>query len=325
MENLYNDIYYVVMMNMDPETLYHFCHTSKKYSNICENNAFWKEYMMTQFNFYIPKDYNNAPLNPIISTYAWHDIFEEAYHLNTLLEGYDNQTVTKEKLVEYIHYLVQHNHIDILRMYLLDKETILSSIIIDAGVLYDNDIILDYLYNQRESYFLPLILMTYGTPYSYDYIISKGVSFTPMFILNVIKMNNVVLFKHLMALQPVTQKMLDTAIINGSIEITDLIRQKYPNLDPNVGANTIYNSMISKLFSVSKNRDKLINMEAYLLENRIYGNNSNAVLYAIKTGNIDMLDYFYQQGKFADFKIDRSNPLYNNPITLQWLAKHNLL
>lgn len=324
MEYLYNDIYYIVMMNMDPDTLHHFCHTSKKYSNVCQNDAFWKEYMITQFTFYIPTNYNNMSLNSIIPSYSWHEIFEEAYHLNSLLEGYDKQTITREKIVEYIHYLVQHNHIDILRMYLTNTITMLSSIIVDAGVLYDNDIILDYLYDKRELYLLQFILATYGTPYSYDYFIGKGVSFPPTFIISVIQANNVVLFKHLMTLQPVTQKMLDAAIINGSIEITELIR-KNTNLDPTIGANFVYNSIISKLFGLAKNRDKLIKMEAYLLKNHIYGNNSNAVLYAIKTGNIDMLDYFYQQGKFNDFKIDRSNPLYNNPVTLQWLEQYNLL
>lgn len=325
MENLYNDVYYIVMMNMDADTLYNFCHVNKKYVKVCQNDAFWKEYMMHKFTFYVPEDYHDVELNPVGIIHSWHNMFIEAYHLNKLLEGYDQLTVNRQDMVNYIHSLIKNNHIDVLQMYLVNKQTVVSSIIVDAGVMYNNDVILDYLYKNENLFLLNGIIANYGTPYSYQYFVQKNVIFPPTFPISVIQANNLDLFVYITSLIPVTQKMLDTAIISGSVEITDYIIKNYPNLDSNIGANIIYTSVISKLFGVSKNKERLQKMVTYLLDNHIYGNNSNAVLYATSTGNIAMLDHFYTQGKFDHFTVNTTNPLHNNPNPIAWFKKHNML
>lgn len=319
MEYLYNDIYYIVMMNLDQESLYHFCQSSTK---ICNNEAFWKEYMETQFIFYVPNNY--TALNPIpIITGSWHHTFNQALKLNDLLQKYDNHNITLNTLKANIFDIVQHNDIDVLTMYLEDKVTDVTKIIVNAGVLYNNDIILNYLYDHRNLYILNDILAEYGTAGSYKYFNNK-IILPSTFPFSVISFGNVALFKYLITVKEITQYMLDSAIIRGNVEIADIIINEYPRLNPNIGANYIYNNVSGKMFKFAKNRDKLLEMEAYLLKNHIYGDNSNAVLYAVKTGNIDMLEYFYKQGKI-DISITKDSPIYNNPTTLTWFQNKGLI
>jgi hypothetical protein len=277
--------------------------------------------METQFIYYMPNDY--TALNPII-TNSWHNIFNQALKLNDLLEKYDNHSITLDVLKVYVNNLVQHNDIDVLKIYLVDNVTDLTKIIVNAGVLYNNHFILNYLYDYQKLYNLNNVLAEYGSPGSYDYFIESGINFLGTFPYSVIKAGNVALFKHIMTLYPITQNMLDSAIIHGSVEIADIIITEYPNLNPNIGANYIYNIVAGKMFKFAKNKDQLIDMEDYLLSHHIYGNNSNAVLYAIKTSNVDMLEFFYKQGKI-DNSITKDSPIYKNPTTLKWFKNKGLI
>lgn len=296
--SLVNDINYIIMMNLNPEDLVNFCLVSNKYINICNSEIFWNNYVHSdKFVMYVPKDYINV--KKIIQTNSsWKEIFYNTYKLNNLLFLYDNESTNEvEKNIKlFIYNLVLNNKLDTLLPYMIDNSySFMASSIIEVGLLLNNSIILDYLYNNLQEYNIIQLMSYYGTPGSYDYMVYvKNMNFNKMFITYLIISGNIILFKHIINDKTKTSDdLLTAAISNANIEITDYSLKLNPKLNPSNGANVIYNKIMSNLLGSSVNKNKIEAMLEYLIKNNIYGNNYSFTLYAIKNHNLDMLYHIY--------------------------------
>lgn len=298
--SLVNDINYIIMMNLNPEDLVNFCYVSHKYINVCDSEIFWNNYVHSdKFVIYVPNDYTNV--NKIIQINStWKEIFYNTYKLNNLLMLYDNESINVDNLGKniklFIYNLVLNNKLDTLLPYMIDNSnSFMASAIVEIGLLLNNSVILDYLYNNLQEYNIIQLMSYYGTPGSYDYMVYvKNINFNRSFLLLLIISGNIILFKYVINDKTkTTDELLTTAISNANIEITDYLLKLNPKLNPTNGANLIYNKIMSNLFGNSINKNKIEAMLEYLIKNKIYGNNYSFTMYAVKNHNFDMLYHIY--------------------------------
>lgn len=163
---LLDDIKYIVMLNMDMDTLAGFCNKSE--TIVCNNEQFWQAYVKSDnFYFAVPKDYKT--LNKLTQNDStWKEIFYNTYNLNTLIENDD-----RKKIKLFIDVLVNNGKIDTLKPYLVHNtfSTLVDDIII-SGLKYNNYDILDFMLAQSQDILDIFKIAQYANGESYDYSLS---------------------------------------------------------------------------------------------------------------------------------------------------------
>lgn len=283
---LLDDIKYIVMLNMDMDTLAGFCRNSK--SIVCNNEQFWQAYVTgNNFYFAVPKDYKM--LNQLTKNDStWKEIFYNTYNLNTFIENNQQKNI---KL--FIDVLVKNGKIDTLKPYLIHNtfSTIVDDIII-SGLKYNNYNIMDFMLAQNPNILDIFKIAQYANNKSYDYILSVNDDILPgNFVQQVITSNNVPLFKHIITKkEQITQQLMTIAITSGNIDMVQYLLSFKPNVNLSIGADIVYAKVSAELFSIGKDKEKIGNMAAYLVNNKIYGTKDSFIKYLIKTQNIKVLN-----------------------------------